>query len=131
MIGSHQIDQLHVVDPFCESTSLLVNQQTFHILSNLQYHHACSSLPHVPVLTHISPIHVCHSVSWRTMIILSPILCLGLPSGLSVSVSWTDALNISFPHACYVHLIFVCLFMVCLIPQTTLWRAEIMNMLII
>ena len=59
----------------------MVNQQTVHILANLKFHHVCNSLPHVPVLSQISPVRVCHPVSWRSMLMLSPLICLGLPDG--------------------------------------------------
>ena len=33
---------------------------------------------------------------------LSALLCLGLPNGLSVQVSWAEAMHNSFPHSCYI-----------------------------
>ena len=39
------------------------------------------SPPPVPVLSQINPVHAPHSTSWRSILVLSFHLCLGLPSG--------------------------------------------------
>jgi len=59
--------------------SSLSNQQTLHILSNPKVHHFCNSVPHVPVLSQISLIHVLHPVSWISVLMLSTLMCLGVP----------------------------------------------------
>jgi hypothetical protein len=46
-------------------------------------------LPPVPFLSQINPVHVHHPTSWRSILILSSYLYLGLPSG---------SLSLSFPH---------------------------------
>jgi len=110
-----------------QGNNFLVNQQTLHILSNLNFHHVCNSLPHVPVLSQINPIHVCHPISWRQFLCYRTLICLGLPNGLSVPVSQTKAVLISFPHVCYIRLISHHLFD---FSNNILWRVGIMNLLI-
>jgi hypothetical protein len=75
-----------------EADSFLANQQTLHILSNPKVYHMCNSLPHVSSLSQISPIPVCHPVSWRSVLMLSILLFLGLANGLAIWVFKTKAL---------------------------------------
>ena len=88
--------------PSWKANSSFANQQTLHILSNPKVHHVCNSLPHIPVLSQISPIYICHPVSWRCVLMLFTLLCLGLLNGLSVQVSRAKAIHNSFPHTCYI-----------------------------
>jgi hypothetical protein len=90
MIGSQLTDwMLNCMQycPFWEADSSLGNQQTLHILSNPKVHHVCTSLQQVPVQNQIRAIHVCQPVSSRTNLMLSTLLCLGLPNGHSICVS--------------------------------------------
>ena len=41
-----------------------------------------SAPPPIPILSHIAPLHASHPTSWRSVLILSSHLRLGLPSGL-------------------------------------------------
>jgi hypothetical protein len=84
-----------------EADSSLANQQTLHILWNPKVHPVCSSLPHVPPLCQISPIHVCHPVSWRSVLMLSTLLYLGLPNGLAIWVFKTKVMHKSVLSCCY------------------------------
>ena len=60
-------------------------------------------LPTVPILTQISPVHVLHPTSWRSILILSAHLHLGLPSGLFPSGFPTKTPVCTSPrsHMCY------------------------------
>ena len=83
-------------------------------LYQTKFHHVCITLAHVPVLNQISPIHVCHPVSWRSVSMFSTLMCFCLPNGLSVRVSQTKVRIFHFPmHATYPSYLIVCL-----IPQT-------------
>ena len=130
MIGSQLTDLLLNCMQYspCEGNSSLANQHTFHVLSNPKFQDVSKNLPHVPVLSQISPIHVCHPVSWRSVLMLSTLPCLGLPNGLSIRVSRAKATHISFPQACYIAHISHRLFDS---SNNILWREEIMNLLII
>jgi hypothetical protein len=102
MIGSQVTDPLlnsMQYSPAWEADSSLANWQTLYILSNPKVHHVCNSLPHVSPLSQISPIHVCHPVSSGSVLMLSNLLCLVLPNGHSVWVSWSKAMHNSCCHA--------------------------------
>jgi hypothetical protein len=49
--------------------------------------HIHKSLPHVPVLSQINPVHAPHLTSLSTILMLPSHLCLGLPSGSFPQVS--------------------------------------------
>jgi hypothetical protein len=77
----------------------LAYEPSLHTLSNPKVHHMCNNLPHVPILSHISPIHVCHPVSWRSVLMLSTLLYMDLPNDLSVWVFQAKATRNSCCHA--------------------------------
>ena len=80
-------------NPSWEANRFSVTQEIFRILWNpkVHYHiHKCP--PPVPILSHLDPIHTPHPTSWRSILILSTHLCLGLPSGLFPSGSPTKIL---------------------------------------
>jgi len=56
--------------------------------------------PPVPTLSQIKPIHTPHPTSWRSILILSPHLHLGLPSGLLPSAK--PCIHLSSP-PCVLH----------------------------
>ena len=62
-------------------------------------HYKCP--PPVPILSQINPVHVSHPTSWRSILILSSHLSLGLPSGLFPQVSPPPVHNFPLPHVCY------------------------------
>jgi len=69
--------------------------------------------PSVPVLSQINPVHVPHSASWRSSLIWSSYLDLGLPSGLFTSGFSTKTLYTSLLSSirctCPAHLILLVL----------------------
>ena len=52
---------------------------------------------HVPILSHIDPVHAPHPTSWRSILILSSHLSLDLPSGISPSGFPTKTLYTPLP----------------------------------
>ena len=69
-----------------EANKVLGYSRNSHLLCNWEVHYWLhKSLPHVPVLCTITPIHTPHFISGIFILIFSSILCLGLPSA-------------SFPH---------------------------------
>ena len=70
--------------PSWEVNQFSVIQEIPRILRNLKVHHRIHKcLPTVPILSQINLVHAPpHSTSWRSILILSSHLRLGLPSGL-------------------------------------------------
>jgi len=70
--------------PSWEANRFLATQEISHILWNPKVHyriHKCP--PPVPILSQLDPVHTPpHPTSWRSILILSSHLRLGLPSGL-------------------------------------------------
>ena len=65
------------------SNHFLTSQEILCILQNLKAHYFMyKSLPLVPILSQINPVHAPHFNSLRSILVLSSHLCLGLPSGL-------------------------------------------------
>jgi hypothetical protein len=69
--------------PSWEASRLSASQENPCVLWNLKVHYCThKSLPPVPILSHINPVHAPpHPTCWRSILISSH-LCLGLPSGL-------------------------------------------------
>ena len=69
--------------PYWEANRFLASQEIPHILwtPNVHYRsHKCP--PPVPILSQLDPVHTPNPTSWRSILILSSHLRLGLPSGL-------------------------------------------------
>ena len=69
--------------PFWEANQFSASQEIPSISLNLNVHyhiHKCP--PPVPILSQFDPFHTPHPTSWRSILILSSHLYLGLPSGL-------------------------------------------------
>jgi len=69
--------------PSWESNRFSASQEIPHILWNPKFHcriHKCP--PPAPILSQIDPVHTSHPTSWRSILILSSHLRLGLPSRL-------------------------------------------------
>ena len=76
-----------------EANRLSTSPEISHILWNLQFHYCVyKCLPPVPILSQINPVHASHPTSWRSILILSSHLCLGLRSGLQTSGCRTENL---------------------------------------
>ena len=88
-----------VSNPSWEASSSSCNRQTLHISSNPKVQHVYNSLPHVAVMSHISPINFLYPVSWRSVVMLFTLLNQGVPNCLSVRVSETKAMHNSFPQS--------------------------------
>jgi hypothetical protein len=68
--------------PSWEANSFSASQQIPRILWNPDVHYSIhSSPPPVPILSQFNPVHVPPPTSWRSILILSSHLRLGLPSG--------------------------------------------------
>ena len=70
--------------PSWEVNQFSAGQEILCILWNPKVHyHILKSPPPVPILSQLGPVHTPpHPTSWRSILILSYHLCLGLPSGL-------------------------------------------------
>ena len=81
------------LSPYLETNRFSAGQEIPRILCNprVHYHiHKCP--PPVPILSQIYPFHTSHPTSWRSILILSSHLRLGLPSGLFPSCFPTKTL---------------------------------------
>ena len=69
--------------PSWEANRFSAGQEIFCILWNLKVHYCTYKCPPpVQVLSQIKPVHAYHPTSWRSILILSSHLHIGLPSGL-------------------------------------------------
>ena len=86
--------------PSWEVSRFSASQEIPSILWNPKIHyHIHKCLPPVPILSQIDPVYAHHPISWRSTLILSSHLCLGLPSGLFPSGFPTTNLSTPFlPH---------------------------------
>jgi len=96
--------------PSWEANWFSASREISHILWNPKVHyriHKC--LPPVPILSQLDPVHTPHPTSWRSILILSSHLSLGLPSGLFPSGFPTKTLYMPLlspiRSTCHTHLI--------------------------
>ena len=69
--------------PSWETNWFSASQEIPHVLRNLKVHYHIHKCPvPVPTLSQIDPVHAPHPTSWRSILILSSHLHLGLPSSL-------------------------------------------------
>ena len=83
--------------------------------------------PPVPVLSHIDPVHAFHPTSWRSILIPSSHLSLGLPNCLFPSGFPTKYL-LSYPHTCYMPCPFYSSWFY--YPNGIWWRVQIIKLLV-
>ena len=88
-----------------EANHFSTSQQISRILWNLKVHYRFYKCPPcVPILSQISPVHAPHPTSWRSILMLSSHLRLGLPSGLFLSGFPSKTLHTPLlsPHTPYI-----------------------------
>jgi hypothetical protein len=74
---------LYILCPSWEANRLSASQEIPHILWNPKFHLRIHKYPPlVPILNQINPVYAPHRTTWRSILILSSHLRLGLPSGL-------------------------------------------------
>ena len=93
--------------PSTEANRSSASQEIPHILWNPKVHYGThNSPPCALIMSQINPvhaIHVTHPISLRYILMLSPHLCLGLPSGLYPSgLSINPVFNSLLPHTYYI-----------------------------
>jgi hypothetical protein len=98
--------------PSWEANKSSASQEIPLILWNPKVHYSIYKQPTpVPILSHINPVHVSPSHFWRSILILSSLLRLGLPSGLFPSASQTKTRYVPLPSplraTCPANLIFL------------------------
>ena len=98
--------------PSWDATWFSFSQEIPHILWNLKVHYRIYICPPpVSVLSQLDPVHTPHPSSWRSILILTSHLCLGLPSGLFASGFPTKILYMllfsPIRATCPVHLILI------------------------
>ena len=68
--------------PSWQANRFSATQESVRILWNTRVQYLVYKRPPpVPILKHINPVRAFHPTSWRSILILSFHLCLGLPSG--------------------------------------------------
>jgi hypothetical protein len=108
--------------PSGEANRFTASQEIPHILWNPNVHYRIHKCPlPVRVLSHIKPVHAPHPTYWRSILILSSYLRLGLPSGLFPSGLLTKTLYTTFLSPLrttyHTHLILLNLKEICEIPS--------------
>jgi len=96
--------------PFCEANRFSASQEISGILWKPKVHYPISkSQSPLPILSQINPVYAPHPTSWRSILILSSHISLGVPSGLLPSGFPTKTLYASLlwliGATCHTHLI--------------------------
>ena len=90
--------------PSWEANRSSDSQEIPRVIWNLKVHYRIhKSPPPVPILSHINPVHAPHPTSWRSILILSSHLRLGLPNGLLPSSLSTKILYVPLPSPYVLH----------------------------
>jgi hypothetical protein len=91
--------------PFREANRFAGSEEIPRILWGPKVHYSIHKCPPpVPILSQINPVHAPHPTSWRSILILSSHLSLGLPSGLLPSGFPIKTLYTSHTATCPAHL---------------------------
>ena len=111
--------------PSWKANQFATIQQIPQILWNLKAHyriHKCP--PPVPILSQLDPVHTPRPTSWRSILILSSHLRLGLPSGLLSSGFHTKTLYTPLPSPIVPHALPIPFFFILSLAQYWVGRTD-------
>jgi hypothetical protein len=116
--------------PSWEANWFAASQEIPRILWNQRVYYRIHKRPTpVSVLRQLNPVHIPHPTSWRSILILSSHLRLGLPSGLFPSGFLTKTVYTSLPYPSELHVQPISFFSI-LSPHNSGWGVQVIELLI-